>query len=141
LLFDYATVYAYKNPKIATAKSYKMSDAEFQDFVKWLSDKQYDYNTQVEKTIEELITHAKKEKYYDDISEQIKSLKTKVSHNKESDVQKFKDEIKVALEEEIVSRYYLQDGIVEASFDSDPDILAAVDVLKDQNKYNKILKK
>jgi len=141
LLFDYATVYAYKNPKIATAKAYKMTDAEFADFSKWLQDKQYDYNTQVEKTIEELITHAKKEKYYDDISEQIKSLKAKVSHNKESDVQKFKDEIKVALEEEIVSRYYLQDGIVEASFDSDPDILAAVNVLKDQNKYNKILKK
>lgn len=141
LIFDYATQYSFQNKKITSAKGFKLTDEEFKKFVVWLGDKQYDYTTQVETTIDDLVAHAKKEKFYEDISDQIKSLKVKVSHNKESDVQKFKDEIKVALEEEIVSRYYLQDGIIEASFDSDPDILAAINVLKDQKKYNQVLKK
>lgn len=141
LLFDYATKYSFQNKKIASAKTFRLSDEEFQKFVNWLSDKQYDYTSQVELTIDELIAHAKNEKNYEDISDQIVSLKSKLSHNKESDVQKFKDEIKMALEEEIVSRYYLQDGVIEASFDSDPDILAAIDVLKDSKKYDEILRR
>jgi carboxyl-terminal processing protease len=86
-----------------------------------------------------LIDNSKKEKYYEGIKEQIQSLKDKIYHNKELDLQTFKSEIKEILENEIVSRYYLQKGIVEASFDNDEDIKAAVDLFKDEKKYSDIL--
>jgi carboxyl-terminal processing protease len=44
------------------------------------------------------------------------------------------------LEQEIVSRYYLQKGFVEASFDDDVDIRAAVDVLNNNGRYGQLLK-
>lgn len=140
LIFDYANKYFAEHEKISPAKSFKLTEDEYQQFVKWLSDKEYDYTTQVEKSLEDLVDHAKKEKYYEDIQEQVKSLKVRISHNKESDLQKFKPELKELLEQEVASRYYLQKGIVEASFDDDNDVQAALKVFKDMDQYNRLLK-
>lgn len=139
LIFRFSTEYFYKHPTISSAREFKLSDAEYNEFVKWLADKNFDYTTKVEKSIDELIAHAKKEKYYQDIEKQIQSLRTQVMHNKESDLQKFKDEITQMLEEEIVSRYYWHKGLVEASFDRDAELTAAIQLLDDNANYAKIL--
>lgn len=139
LIFDYATEYRYKNAKIASPKDFQVSDEEYNKFVAWLSDKDYDYVTEVEKTIDELIEHARNEKYYEDIDKQILALKAKVKHNKETDLQKNKEEIKSLLKEDIVSRYYLQQGIIEASFNHDVDVQQAIEILNDAQRYEQIL--
>ncbi|SDL74215.1 carboxyl-terminal processing protease [Catalinimonas alkaloidigena] len=139
LLFDYATEYASKHKTIASAKEFAISDQEYNEFVKWLTNKDYDYSTRVESNLKELEENAKKEKYFDGIKEQLSQLQTQISHDKNKDLQKNKDEIKEALEQEIVSRYYLQRGSVEASFDDDEDILAALDILNNPDKFAKLL--
>jgi carboxyl-terminal processing protease len=139
LLFDYANIYAFKNKKIGPAKDFALTDAEYMEFIKWLDDKEYDYTTKVEGTIQDLINNAKKEQYYESIKPQIDRLKEQVGHNKEKDLMTFKNEIREFLEEEIVSRYYLQKGSVEASFDDDEDVMAAVKILNDQQGLTKIL--
>lgn len=139
LVFDYANSYRHNHPTITSAREFTLSDAEYNHFINWLKDKEYDYITNVEKTIDDLIDHAKEEKYYEEISSHIQALEIKVSHNKELDLQTFKDEIKQMLEEEIVSRYYLQNGMIEASFSSDPDIKNAIEVLNDPSQYSQIL--
>ncbi len=139
LIFDYATEYHYTHPTIAPSRDFELTDAEYQEFVGWLKDKDYDYTTRVENSIDDLIKMAKKEKYYEDIDEQIQSLKVKVHHNKETDLQKFKSDIKQILEEEISSRYYLRKGVVETSFSSDESIRSAVDILNDNERYHQLL--
>ena len=83
---------------------------------------------------------SKKEKYYDDIKERINNLKASVSHNKEQDLTKHKAEIKEVLEAQIVSRYYLEKGVTEASFDNDPEIQEAVKLFSNMARYQEILK-
>ncbi len=139
LIFEYANEYANQHESIPEAKSFALSDAEYQQFISWLQGKEYDYTTQVEKTLEELEGIAKEEKYYNNIQAQLQSLKTKVSHSKEADLQTFKDEIKELLAEEIVTRYYSQTGKVEASFNYDPELQAALDLFNDMNRYEQIL--
>ena len=139
LLFDFATSYYYSHPMIADARKFSLSDEEYQEFVVWLSDKDYDYTTKVENSLDELISNAKHEKYFDNISDQIQALRDKVKHNKEADLKTHKKEIKEMLEQEIVSRYYLQEGIVEASFNHDEEILKAIDVLHNGEFYQKSL--
>ena len=87
----------------------------------------------------QLGTCAKKEKYYSQLDEQIHDLQAKMNHNKERDLMSFESEIKEILEEEIVSRYYLADGIIEASFDVDESIKEATKLLNDGEMYKKIL--
>ena len=141
LIFEYATEYYYNHESISSAREYQMSDEEFSEFLTWLEDKDYDYVTKVEKTLDDLIRLSKEEKFNGMVAETITELKQEIQHNKEKDLVKFKDEIKSFLEEEIASRYYFSKGLIEASFDNDLQILEAVNVLNDQDRYNQLLAK
>jgi carboxyl-terminal processing protease len=138
-LFDYATEYHAKHASIGDARKFKLTDAEYQDFVNWLKGKDYTYTTKVEKSLDEMTAQSKQEKYYDAMKSQLEQMKTVINRDKENDLIKFKPQIMEYLEEEIASRYYLQRGIIEASFDSDNDVQAALEVLNNKTKYDKIL--
>jgi carboxyl-terminal processing protease len=139
LIFDYATEFTAKHASIKPAREFRISDDEYNNFVQWLSNKEYDYITKVETDLSELEKNARQENYYDGIKDQLHSLKAKVSHNKDQDLQINKEEIKQLLESEIVSRYYLQKGVVESSFNYDVDIQEALKVFDDQSTFTKLI--
>jgi carboxyl-terminal processing protease len=139
LVFDYATLYRMKHPSIAPARSFRISDEDFNDFVNYIADKDYDYITKSEKALDDLKTTAEKEKYYSDIAIEFDALKKKMAHNKKDDLIKFKSEIEELLQDEIVSRYYFQNGRTEASFDYDPEIKKGIEALTDKNVFTAIL--
>ncbi|MEQ9298714.1 MAG: S41 family peptidase [Cyclobacteriaceae bacterium] len=138
-LFDYATKYKSENESIAPAKAFSLSETEYLEFLNWLKDKEFEYTTAVERQLKQLVASAKSEQYYDKIEDQITTLEAQVKTNKEADLMKFKDEIKLLLEQEIASRYYFQRGIIESTFKEDRDIQAAIQVLKNDAEYSKLL--
>ncbi|WP_161889020.1 S41 family peptidase [Pontibacter russatus] len=138
--FEYANKYKAEHPSIPDATKFELSDEEYQKFVAFLSDKDVSYNTGVESELEDVAEQAKEGKHYDDIKAELDVIRKKVSHNKANDLTRFKPEIREVLEAEIASRYYLQEGYIEATFDDDPNILAAMQVLSDEQKYNAYLK-
>jgi carboxyl-terminal processing protease len=140
LFFDYAVKYHSEHPTIKPAKEFHLTDGDYSDYVKWLSNKEYDYTTQVEKDLNDLEASAKKEKSIDVIQDQLKALKSKLTHSKDNDLQLSKAEIKMILEEEIIKHYYLEKGMREASFNEDIEVKAALALFKDTNRYNEILK-
>lgn len=139
LLFNYATQYYYTHESISNAQSFNLTEEEFDSFIAWLQDKEYDYTTRVEKTLDEVIMLSKKEKFNGVVENTLEELKSKIKHNKETDIQKFSQEIKSVLEEEIAARYYLNKGVIEASFDDDPQLLEAIKVLETQAQYDALL--
>ncbi|EAY24206.1 S41 family peptidase, partial [Microscilla marina] len=139
LLFDYANLYASKNSSIAKAETFKLTEAEYQAFVRWLQNKNYDYVTEVEKSLKTLEKTAKSEKYFSRIKGELGNLKTRVSHNKEKDLSTFKKDIKHLLELEIVSRYYLNKGLTKVSFRADAELKAALKLLGNMNDYKQAL--
>ena len=140
VLFDYAIKYHFDHPTIKPAKDFELTPAEYQDFVKWAVPQEFDYTTQAERDLNILEASAKKERYFDVVSEQLKALRSKLSHSKEQDMMKFKDEIKTALEQEIIVHYYLQKGTREQSFAKDPEIQSALKLFTDMPRYQSILK-
>lgn len=139
LLFDYANVYASKHPTIKKAEEFKLTEAEYQVFVKWLQNKNYDYVTEVEKSLKTLEKTSKTEKYFSRIKNELGTLKTRVSHNKEKDLTTFKQDIKHLLEIEIVSRYYLTQGLTKVSFREDAELKAALKLFNNMNGYKQAL--
>jgi carboxyl-terminal processing protease len=135
LVFSFVNEFALKHDSIARPREFEVSDELYTSFVDGLQDKEYDYTTRVEKTIEDLEKYAEREKYFEDIKEEIEKLKNSVSHSKEQELVTFKDEIKEALKDEIVSRYYYQKGILEAALDQDPEIESALQVFNDSELY------
>ena len=62
-----------------------------------------------------------------------------MNHDKKADIEKNKTEIIELLEEEIVRRYYFQKGRIEAGFDHDLDVQAALKIFADKTAYKNIL--
>lgn len=138
IIFDYATLYRQKHQTVA-GEMIRLTDADFDDFVRFISDKDYDYSTKSEKSLEELKKNSQEEKYYSDLQAEIDSLKAKLSHNKSEDVMRYKSEIISLLEEEIAGRYYYQGGRIRQSLTSDKDITRAIELLNDQSFYKGLL--
>ncbi|WP_160714488.1 S41 family peptidase [Chitinophaga solisilvae] len=138
-IFDYATTYYYKHPKVAPAGDFSLTDEEFSDFERYLDNKDYSYKTRSEDALETFKTTARKEKYYDALTKELEALEQKMKHDKKQDLLKNKTEIKRLLEEEIVNRYYAQQGRIAKSLAWDRDVNEAISVLHDAVRYKKLL--
>ncbi|WP_051718727.1 S41 family peptidase [Hymenobacter sp. IS2118] len=139
-LFDYATRYRAEHASIVPARQFKLTDADYQKFVGFLQGKNISYSTDAEKALADLGVKVKDDKHYDDVKAELEAIRKKVTVNKANDLQRFRPEIKELLEQEIVSRYYFEKGRTEAGFDDDPNIIAAVAVLNEPNRYAALLK-
>jgi carboxyl-terminal processing protease len=140
LIFDYANKYIAEHTNYKPAKEFKLTEAEYTEFVTWIKSKNYDYTSQVEKDLVTLEASAKKEKYMDGIQEQFNALKAKVASQRKADILVFKNEIKKELEQEIILHLYFQKGEKQASFVNDPEIKEALKLFNDIPRYKTILK-
>jgi len=138
-IFNYATQYFLSHPSIAQAKEFQLSAKEYGEFISFLEEKSYNYSTQSEEILKELKAVAKDEKYFGDAESEYDALLRKLTPNRKIDLVKFKSEIKLILENEVISRYYYQDGRIEHSLNTDPDVKEALLLLKDTKKYKQIL--
>ncbi len=138
-IFDFATQYFYKHKEIGNPGTFSITDNDYDAFVSWLEGKEYDYTTYLEKSVDDLTKYAEKEAYFDEIKAQIEAIEIRVNHNKEQDLVTYKAEIKKILSEEIVSRYYLQEGMIQAGLSQDADIQLAKEYLSQPKKMELVL--
>lgn len=140
-LFDYATEYYYKHPSIAAPADFALTENDFNDFEKWLSDKDYSYKTESEQLLSELKASAEKEQYFDNIKAEFGALSQRLSHDKKQDLIKHKDEVMNLLNNEIISRYYYQRGrVINKLRRDDKDLQKALQLLANDKDYQSLLK-
>jgi carboxyl-terminal processing protease len=140
LIFDFATRYRASHPSIASAKEFRLTDKDFEDFKQYITGKEYDYSTASEKALEEFRKKAEEEQYFAGVKSQYESLKQNLSHDKQADIDKNKAEMMELLEEEIARRYYFQKARYEASFRGDEDIQEALRLFASPDQYTSLLK-
>ena len=140
IFFDYANKYFREHSSIAGSKDFKLTEAEYDEFVRFAEIKKYSYTDKSEKKLQELKQAAEKDKHYDAIKNEFSQLENRMMEYKKKDLTNHHDEIKSILEGEISARYYYQKGRLENSFRNDPDVKKAADILLNQNLYSSILK-
>ena len=129
LLFDYATDFYRKHKEIAPAETFEITDEIYNDFCRYLKDKHLSYNTVTERVIKELRDVAKQEKYDSAIEQQLKEMEARLATEKESDLQKHREEVCEMLKAEILTRYYYDQGRLQGALKSDKAVLRAVEEL------------
>lgn len=139
-LFDYATEYARKHPQSPNMLTFTLSDGEFNEFSKWLDNKDYSYKTETEEALDSLVAIAKREKYHDGAKNELSSVQSKLSHDKKQDLIKNQEEVRDLLENEIISRYYFLRGRIAQSLKSDDDVKMALGLINDSKKYDALLR-
>jgi len=141
-IFDYASKYYHEHKTIDSADRFQIDEATYQDFMKFVKDKNFSYTTESEKAIEKLKKTAKDEGYLDKIQPQIDQLEKNFAAEKENDLLSNRKDIEELLRSEIVGRYYYQKGRIVAALNDDPDIKRAFEILLNTNgkdEYHSIL--
>jgi len=138
-IFDFATKYYWSHPEIKSPSQFSFTDKDFQDFRNFLTERQFSYNTITESSVNQLIANAKKEKYYELHKELFTKLENEISHDLDHDLALFREEITELIEEEIIGRYFYEEGSIEWSINKDEQILKALEILNDKSKYSSIL--
>ena len=139
IIFDYATRYAASHPAIAAAGSFKLSDAEYDDFIAYTDKKGFEFKTVAERELETVKKAAVYENCWNDIKSQYDSMQEAIALHKKKDLMENKPEIIEILQQEIVSRYYYQKGRIESTLSDDPELKSAIKVLNSSTDYISIL--
>jgi len=139
-IFDFATNYYWSHPDIKSPEEFSFTDQDYTDFKTFLLNRKFNYKTDTEESLNELITNAKKEKYYDIHKDLFNDLEKDIAHSLDQDLKLFRSEITDLLEDEIISRYFYESGAIEWTIKKDDQILKARDILNSKEVYSSILK-
>jgi carboxyl-terminal processing protease len=138
-IFDFANVYYWMHPGIKTVEDFKFTDQDFTDFKNYLAGRKFSYRTITEMSLNELIANAKKEKYYDTHKDIFTELQKELNHTLDNDLNTFRSEITGLLEDEILGRYFYEEGAIAWTIKTDEQVLKAVEILNKSQDYNSIL--
>ncbi len=139
LVFDFANRFRNNKESIEGPRVFEITDEIYADFLAFCQDRNFTFETKTEKEFVKLKELMEDEEYLEDLSLELEAIEQKLDREKTEDLKDFRDEISKFLKTEIVNRYYFKEGEIEASFDMDPDLVAAVKVLRDQDRYQNIL--
>lgn len=138
LFFKYANEYALTHETIADPAEFTLSDEDYDAFAEYVLSFDVSYTTSTEKAFEKMLTTAKEEEYYQMAVDEFEALKKKIKPYGRQDLYNFRRDIQLVLENEIVSRYYYQQGRIKATLAKDKAIDRAKEVF-DNGSYNNIL--
>lgn len=138
-IFDYVTSFYWENQELTPPMEFSLGEGEYKKFKTFLKEREFSYETATENAFERLLNTAKQEKYYELNKEVFDDLKFKLEHNLNKDLDIFKDEIVRLIEDEIMLRYYYEEGMLEHSVLKDVQIQKAIEILKDENIYSSTL--
>ncbi len=139
VIFDYATMYYYKN-KVADLSTYSFSESDFTAFKEYIKSTGFTFETATEKALHKAMTSSDNDLLDTQVQEKYRSLLAEINSQKNKGLDTSKKEIVKQLQDEIVKRYFYHDGLYEYYLLHDEAILTASELLNDIPKYKSILK-
>ena len=142
-MWNWELQYIKKHPTIGPAKTFVISDADFEDFKQAVMKSGFKYDRESQKYLENLVKLARFEGYYDDAKPEFDALEKKLTHNLAKDLEYNKQALKKLLTSDLVSAYYYQKGSIENSLQFDKQWKKAVEICSIQpsirNFYSQLL--
>ena len=111
---------------IASAGGFKMTDAQWEDFVKYAATRKFDHRSASEIVFEQLVREAKEEGTYESNKEAYDLLASKVKLTKEQAIEQNRKEIQPLVEEEIIQKYVLTAPRIRHMLDNDSQLWKAL---------------
>ena len=138
-IFDYGTQYCLTHPALTSVESFSLTDSDYEDFKKLVKARNFTYDRQSEKMLQNLKEIAEFEGYMESASAEFKALEQKLNHNLDRDLDHFKAPIKKQIEQDIITRYFYQRGAAMQRLKDDNDLNEAIKILQNPERYTKIL--
>ena len=131
ILFDFANAWSAERDSIGPAAEFALQDADWEAFVDFaLKHESTAFESRTLDAFEQLETLAREEQFYALDSAAFDAFGSILKPNIERDLNRFRDEITWALEEELVMRYHLQTGVIDWSIPRDSTLNKAIDLMR-----------
>lgn len=133
-IFNFATQFYYKNPQIESEVNFNFKDNDFNGFTEYLKS-DTTFVTKQEKLFKEAYLASKGK----DVSKEYNLIQEKLFNDKIDEISKNKDILKSVIKEEILKRYYYEEGVYNHNLKNDLVIKEAINLLHNQDKYKQLL--
>ena len=137
---NYVTNYFYEHTKIAEPSKFQLGDRDFNSLKLYVSKNNEAFETDTEVEFNKAKKKAISEGLSLDLDKTYSELLKKIQLEKLKELDKNKEEILHKLTEEMVKRYYYDEGVYKQKAAFDNVIIKASSILNDSQKYNSILK-
>lgn len=139
VLFNYATQYRYDN-KLQRWEDFSFTDKDFQGFLKYLKNNEFNFETQTELSFKKALRKAEDDGLEKQLQGNFKELMASITQAKKKKITDKKPEIIALLKAEILKQYFYSSGLYKYQVLNNPEIRAAVEILNNEGRYRKILK-
>ena len=137
---DFLDEYVRRNPSLKVENGkFSITDADYEDFVKFMADKDVPYESQTRMALELLQKTSKEERYDSDFADDLKQIESKLKDQKMDNLRNYRAEIMALINGDVVLRHNYYEGVVEHNLASDSVVMKAIDLLRDGERYRKIL--
>lgn len=137
---DFLDGYVRRNPNLKVDnRTFSISDRDYEDFVKYMADKEVPYESRTRLALESLKRTSKEERYDADFAEDLKQIESKLKDQTADNLRHYRREMMDLLNSDVVLRHNYLEGVVEHNLVSDSTVLKAVELLRDGERYHKIL--
>jgi carboxyl-terminal processing protease len=136
LIFQFVNEFVAGMDEMTSIEDYRFDG--FDQFIKFLEKRDYSYESESEKMLNKLMMKAQEENF--EISDELKNAASKINTVKIKDIARYEDRITSLIEKEIASRFFYEQGKIKMGLRNDVEIKEAIDLLKNQAKYDSLLK-
>ena len=137
---DFLDGYMRRNPnQQIDNRTFSLTDADYEDFVKYMEDKAVPYESRTRMALDVLKKCSEEERYDKDFIEDLATLESKLKDQKADNLRRYRAEILDMLNNDVVLRHSYYEGVVEHNLVSDSTVHKAVELLRDGERYRKIL--
>lgn len=130
VLFSFVNRWCTGRETIASPREFALADSDWFTFVNYVKGKtDFHYETLTFSAFQAVREAAREEGTFESDSTALLAFESAFRPNIEKDLERHREQIQRALEEEIVMRYHLQEGIIVWGMQDDPVLQAAVSAL------------
>ena len=108
IIDNYVIDYVKRHESIAPAEEFYFGDEDYEDFVNFAKDKEFDYRSGAKALFDSMSKELEKDGLKESLQEQLSLIEKSMEMEKEDYLRLKKEEIIPLIEEEIVVRYYFQ---------------------------------
>jgi carboxyl-terminal processing protease len=131
IIFDFANAWSAARDSIGPASSFALQDQDWEAFVDFALDHESTaFESRTLEAFEQVESLAREEQFYALDSAAFDAFGSILKPNIERDLNRFRDEITWALEEELVMRYHLQTGVIDWSIPRDSTLNKAIELMR-----------
>jgi carboxyl-terminal processing protease len=134
--FDFVTEYRARHPNLTSAD---ISDQALDEFQQWLEETDFVYRSRCEIEFADLEAVVEEEGMTEQVAGPMDSLRSIFAENRLRDFEQGRQFIRQSLQHELAANLWGSRGRTEASFKDDPQLLKAIEILRDQPGYRALL--